>query len=89
MSTTIRMPKYKCHKEVWALKIQHVTGVNINGNMILYFESPYAPIEVDSDYVNKHAPAPGGYFVIYKDGYRSWSPADVFEEGYTLVEEEG
>lgn len=23
-----------------------------------------------------------GYTVIYKDGYRSWSPKDVFEEAY-------
>ena len=25
----------------------------------------------------------GGYLVVYKDGFISWSPADVFEEGYS------
>ena len=29
-----------------------------------------------------------GYFVRYKDGYESWSPKDVFEEAYRLVNDE-
>lgn len=28
-------------------------------------------------------PAPGDYIVIYDDGYKSWSPAKAFEDGYT------
>lgn len=28
-----------------------------------------------------------GYKVVYKDGYESWSPKDVFEEAYKLLEE--
>lgn len=27
---------------------------------------------------------PYGYLVCYEDGYRSYSPKDVFERGYTL-----
>lgn len=27
-----------------------------------------------------------GYEVIYKDGYSSWSPKEIFEEAYKLVE---
>jgi len=27
----------------------------------------------------------GGYFILYSDGYESWSPAKPFEEGYTEV----
>jgi hypothetical protein len=30
-------------------------------------------------------PQPGGYFVVYKDGYKSFSPAKAFEEGYTRI----
>lgn len=26
-----------------------------------------------------------GYYVVYTDGYVSWSPAKAFEEGYTKV----
>jgi hypothetical protein len=28
-----------------------------------------------------------GYKVIYKDGYVSWSPKDVFEEAYKPLDE--
>lgn len=30
-----------------------------------------------------------GYAVIYPDGYRSWSPAAVFEEAYRAIEGDG
>ena len=33
----------------------------------------------------KHQPTVGGYYVVYKDGYKSFSPADAFESGYTRV----
>ncbi|MBX4259741.1 hypothetical protein KTC96_24765 (plasmid) [Clostridium estertheticum] len=29
-----------------------------------------------------------GYKVVYKDGYVSWSPKEVFENGYTVIKEE-
>ena len=29
-----------------------------------------------------------GYKVLYQDGYTSWSPEKVFEDGYVLIEEE-
>jgi len=48
-------------------------------------EEGYAPFKVDSDYMLKHKPEVGGYYVVYKDGYKSYSPAKVFEEGYTLI----
>ena len=27
----------------------------------------------------------GGYYVVYDDGYTSWSPAEVFEDGYEEI----
>lgn len=87
------MPKYKCHKEVWALKISKVTfdkdesGNPVGSGATLEFEDDgYAPIHVDKAYIDKHLPDTKGYYVVYKDGYASWSPADVFEDGYTLIE---
>jgi hypothetical protein len=87
MNVSIEMPKYKCHKEVWALKIKDInTERSINGKSILYFEdSRYAPKTVSNEYIQKHKPQIGGYYVIYENGYESWSPADVFEAGYTKV----
>ena len=32
-------------------------------------------------------PSDKGYLVVYKGGYESWSPKDVFEESYTELEE--
>lgn len=32
------------------------------------------------------APAAGGYYVVYEDGYQSYSPAKAFEDGYAPVE---
>ncbi|MCX6845050.1 MAG: hypothetical protein NTU84_00535 [Verrucomicrobia bacterium] len=48
-------------------------------------EDPYLPIHVTHDYVHKHKPEVGGYYVVYADGYKSYSPAKAFEEGYTLA----
>lgn len=80
------MPKYKCNKEVWALKIKDVNVVDSDNNGILSFDDDlYADIDVSKSYMTKHEPKAGGYYVVYKDGYESFSPADVFEDGYTLV----
>lgn len=40
---------------------------------------------VDQAYMAKHKPEVGGYFVQYDDGYKSFSPAKAFEEGYTRI----
>lgn len=86
------MPRYRSHKQVWALKIASVTDPNTDptaetdGSRILSFEDEgYSTIRVDAEYVRKHNPQPGGYYVVYQDGYTSWSPAKSFEEGYTRV----
>lgn len=87
------LPRYRCHKEVWALKIAAVTdpteeGNETDGSRLLIFENeriPYAPIRVNHEYVRKHKPEAGGYYVVYADGYLSFSPAKAFEDGYTRV----
>jgi len=80
------MPKYSCHKEVWALKISDVEATASGGRRLSFVAEGYAPIEVDAAYTAKHNPQPGGYYVVYADGYKSWSPAEAFEAGYTLIE---
>jgi len=53
--------------------------------LIVPAEAPFAPFEVEPGYFLKHKPEVGGYFVQYEDGYKSYSPAKAFEEGYTRL----
>lgn len=85
------MPRYKCHKTVHALKILAVTfdrppiEGEPRGGVELKVEEPFAPIKKDEQWAQKHRPVPGGYYVLYADGYASFSPAEAFESGYTKV----
>jgi hypothetical protein len=82
----IELPRYLCHKEVWALKIGALERVNDKGDYRLTpVDAGCVPFLVDHHYVSKHNPQPGGYFVVYQGGYKSFSPADVFESGYTRI----
>jgi hypothetical protein len=90
-----QMPLYQSHKKVWALKIASIEfdrekadaeNRETDGSALITPSEPgYAPFKVDAAYVKKHAPQAGGYYVVYQDGYKSWSPADVFEAGNTRI----
>lgn len=95
-ATLSEMPKYKCHKEVYALKIADIIYDYILANsenretdgsatITPAVEGGHSPFKVDQEYLSKHNPQVGGYFVQYEDGYKSYSPAKAFEDGYTLI----
>lgn len=84
------LPKYKCHKEVWALKIaridHYLAGDTVPDRLMLVPEDKhYLPFALTDEFVRRHNPQPGGYYVVYEDGYCSYSPAEVFEAGYTRI----
>lgn len=89
----MEMPRYQSHKKVWALKIAGIGQAPSDQDKqheggdwhLIPEESGYAPIVVGHDYMLKHAPEVGGYFVHYEDGYKSYSPASAFESGYTRI----
>lgn len=130
----MEMPKYKCHKEVWALKIKAIDTLmpppchySYPGGAICGYgpsesmhhgstskivpslgrhtyasiepwtygvldqclitpeEDGYAAFTIDSEYMLRHKPVVGGYYVVYEDGYKSFSPAKAFEDGYTKL----
>ncbi len=91
MDDKAEMPKYRSHKEVWALRILEVLDPVLPGQesdgsrLILPADEGFAPFRVEHDYVRKHNPQAGGYYVVYQDGYKSWSPAEAFESGYTRI----
>ena len=85
----MEMPRYKCHKIVHALKIKEIKRVPSGNATVTHSIVPvdfgFAPFEVDLEYIGKHSPVAGGYYVVYDDGYKSFSPAAAFEAGYTRV----
>lgn len=72
------LPRYRCHKEVHALKIARVAGT-----LLVPADPRFAPFDVPEGFVERHRPEAGGYYVVYADGYASFSPGKAFEEGYT------
>jgi len=82
----VEMPKYRCHKVVHALKIKRVVN-NEDGTITLFPEKDtvYAPINRSVTFMLKKDVEAPGYLVVYEGGYESWSPADVFEAGYSKV----
>lgn len=88
--TVNKYPKYKCDKVVPAFKILRIGKgeSEVAGDPPFYNLWPtdhdLDPFEVSQAWIAKHQPHAGGYCVFYKDGYTSFSPADAFEDGYTL-----
>lgn len=91
MSASRQMPAYRCHKIVHALKIAALNRNNednpnseTDGSaMMTPAENGYAPFKLDAAFMHKHKPEVGGYYVVYDDGYVSFSPSKAFEEGYS------
>ena len=88
-TSQVEMPRYRCHKEVWALKIRRIDviedGPAVSHGLITPADEGYAAFIIDHAYMLKHQPRVGGYYVVYKDGYKSFSPAEAFEDGYTRI----
>ncbi len=83
----MNLPRWKCHKEVCAAKITGIACGRHDGKgpgATLLFEGD-DEICVSEDYMAKHDPEEGGYYVRYDDGYESFSPAAAFESGYTRI----
>lgn len=95
------LPRWKCHKVVEAFKIDNVEPLLVRPGSddtceaaILYGFGYEA--KVKNGYLKRNAKFGmtaiildsliGGYYVRYEDGYESFSPADIFESGYTRIE---
>lgn len=84
MNELKNVKRYKCHKEVQAFKIEEINdhhNPDIVATQIIKGEG--VTIALNVSWLNKHRVEIGGYIVIYKDGYTSFSPAKAFEDGYT------
>jgi hypothetical protein len=85
----MELPRYRCHKEVRAGRITGIQEVFLSEGfgtgvlMDLHLEGGWVRVPVE--WMERHEPKVGGYYVVYKDGYTSYSPAEAFEEGYTRI----
>lgn len=85
----MKLPRYRCHKVVEALKIAEGGVIHSNGQATLCFQDAgFKPMRVKHNVIARYLPMPGDYLVIYGDGYQSISPGKVFEEGYTIIDNE-
>lgn len=86
MSNATKLQRYQCHKQVSAGKILFMAKDEQGGKLMLHIDNLANIVPVDLAYLEKHKPQIGGYYVVYEDGYESFSPAEAFEQGYSLIE---
>ena len=77
---TTEMPRYKSHKTVWALEIATADRLTCK---LTFSDTGYAPITVDAAMWSRYKPVAGDFYVVYADGYKSFSPRKAFLEGYS------
>lgn len=87
-----KLPLYRCHKEVRALRINKVEPLDAGGARITAEEVGYGPFLVTEAWLERAVPLNakigdlvGGFYVAYEDGFASWSPSKAFTEGYTRI----
>lgn len=85
MQMTNELPKWRCHKIVSAVKITAIHSHDEPFKCVILHDEDCGPIIVADSFIIKTGAKVGGYYVVYKDGYNSYSPAEAFEEGYTRV----
>ena len=76
-------PSYRCHRFVQALKIAEVNVDAASQVWLVPDDRAYGEFRVDGEFVVKHKPAPGGYFVRFDHSHESWASEDLFENGFT------
>ena len=82
------MKTYKCHKVVKAARILEVyENTLVFGEGEEFFLTDLLKTKFSSMAKEAGLDIEDGYVVEYEDGYVSWSPVDVFENGYTEVKE--
>jgi hypothetical protein len=84
----MELPKYKSHKIVRALSIEAIEVHQDKSATIAPSLTAYAPFKTQPGWADRFKGDENdkGYYVVYDDGYASWSPTKAFEDGYSRVE---
>ena len=81
----VQLPAFKSHKTVRAAKITELRGNGSPDMPDIVLGEISGIVSLLPDWHERHKPQVGGYYVVYDDGYTSYSPAKAFEEGYAAV----
>lgn len=87
--STQELPLYLCHKRVRALKIADIEIFDGHIAVITPANTSFPTFTTEQGWASRYkgSLSDPGYYVVYDDGYASWSPTDAFEAGYTLASE--
>jgi hypothetical protein len=89
MTIAKNWPKWRSHKIVQAIQIDHSVHIDATGGAIAVaiIQGSEEEYEFDKDFVHKHplVLVAGSWLVCYEDGYISVSPQFAFTAGYTRV----
>jgi hypothetical protein len=83
------LARFRCHKIVAAGEIRGlINGDNgkVEALMVQTADGTNSEVCPGDGFFARKTPALGDYYVVYDDGYASWSPASAFEDGYTKIE---
>ncbi len=85
MPTERQMPQYQSHKKVWALKIAAMEVFEDHQAKIAPADPGFDTFFTRPGWANRFEGGEDdlGYYVVYSDGFSSWSPSEAFEKGYT------
>jgi hypothetical protein len=78
------LPEWQCHKRVRAAQIEIIRDQHVPDGAILTLTGGFT-VKVDAKWIDRHQARVGGYYVVYEDGYASYSPQAAFEGGYTPI----
>lgn len=87
------LPQWQSHKKVWGDKIVEMVSREMtqsDASPCIWKLAGGGLVHVSKELLARvpaGIAAIGGYYVVYEDGFKSWSPAKAFEEGYTRIEE--
>jgi hypothetical protein len=89
----VGLPRWQSHKKVYGDRIKGIerldpkVGWGRDDTGLRWLLDCGVIVSVTKDLIARGSPTAGDYFIQYDDGYKSWSPAKAFEEGYTRISE--
>jgi len=90
MTDTSNMPVYECHKKVHALEVASVGNYKHNPELgslvrtIIFTDGTSRDLR--DDIFKRYIPERGDFYVVYEDGYESFSPRKAFLDGYKAID---